>query len=253
MSDPAAAAGITIPYRIRFDECTPAGVVRTSSLLRYAQDIAWVHSERLGFGRAWYAERGLAWVVRSAELEVRGAAGLGETLTLSTAVTGQRKIWARRQTEAHAQDGAPVFRAWTDWVMTGRGGAPARVPAEFPAVFRVPPGGFDPVKVDLGETPDAAHGIDFVVRPQDLDPMGHVNNAAYLDYFEEAALAFGDDAADRLERVPRTLRIEYVRPAAPGARLRGTAWIVDAQLRYRLMDADGLELVRATLAQEPTR
>ena len=36
--------------------------------MRYAQDLAWQHSTDLGFGREWYAEHGLTWLVRAAEL-----------------------------------------------------------------------------------------------------------------------------------------------------------------------------------------
>lgn len=248
--DPALVGGITLPYRVRFDECTPAGVARTSSLLRYAQDVAWVHSERLGFDRRWYAERGLAWVVRSGELRVERAVDLGDTIAISTAVTGFRKVWARRRTEARAVDGSLVCWAHTDWVMTGPNGMPCRVPAEFPAAFGVPPGGFEPVKVELGWVPADAAVFAFVVRPQDLDPMGHVNNAAYLDYLEEAVLAADPAAVADLAALPRTVRIEYVLPAAPGAHLTGVAWPAGADWRYRLTDADGRELLRATVEQE---
>lgn len=243
----AFISGITLPYRVRFDECTPAGVARTSSLLRYAQDVAWVHSERLGFGRDWYAERGLAWVVRSAELRVEQAVPLGESIAVSTAVTGFRKVWARRRTEARAADGSLVCWAHTDWVMIGPAGTPCRVPAEFPAAFGVLPGGFEPVRVDLGPVPEDGAAFDFAVRPQDLDPMGHVNNAAYLDYLEEAVLAADPAAVAALASLPRTLRIEYVLPAAPGARLASVAWRSDTDWRYRLTDADGRELLRATV------
>ena len=46
-------------YRVRFDEAGPDGHLRTSGLMRYAQDVAWQHSAALGFGRDWYLERGL--------------------------------------------------------------------------------------------------------------------------------------------------------------------------------------------------
>jgi acyl-ACP thioesterase len=74
------ALGMTVPYRVRFDESSPAGTIRTSALLRYAQDVAWLHSERLGFDRAWYAERGLTWLVRSVELVVEGCIETGAAL-----------------------------------------------------------------------------------------------------------------------------------------------------------------------------
>jgi len=39
------------PYRVRFDEAAPDGRIRTSVLLRYAQDLAWYHSAYRGFTR----------------------------------------------------------------------------------------------------------------------------------------------------------------------------------------------------------
>src|SRR4029078_6036089 len=45
-------------YRVRFDEAGPDGRLRTSGLMRYAQDLAWLHSTALGFGREWDAEGG---------------------------------------------------------------------------------------------------------------------------------------------------------------------------------------------------
>ena len=64
-------------YRVRFDEAGPGGRLRTSGLMRYAQDVAWQHSTALGFGRDWYLERGLTWLVRSAELEVLAPIPMG--------------------------------------------------------------------------------------------------------------------------------------------------------------------------------
>ena len=40
-SDEGVAKGISVPYRARFDECGANGLVRSSALLRYAQDLAW--------------------------------------------------------------------------------------------------------------------------------------------------------------------------------------------------------------------
>jgi hypothetical protein len=43
--------GFVAGYRVRFDEAGPDGNLRTSGVLRYAQDVAWRHSEVLGFDR----------------------------------------------------------------------------------------------------------------------------------------------------------------------------------------------------------
>ena len=206
------AAGVTVAYRVRFDECGPDGVARTSTLLRYAQDVAWIHSERMGFDRDWYLERGLAWVVRAAELRIMCPIALGATLDITTAVTGFRRVWARRRTEARLADGTLALWMHTDWVMIGERGLPGRVPPEFPAAFTVPPGTFEPGRVPLAPTPPGVAVTRASVRPQDLDPMGHVNNAAYLDYLEEAMIGCGApgtasdlrDAPHGAARVPRT-------------------------------------------------
>ena len=68
------------PFRVRFDEAGPDGRLRTSVLLRYAQDVSWLHSTTRGFDRGWYAERGLTWLVRTAEVAVLAPIVVGEEL-----------------------------------------------------------------------------------------------------------------------------------------------------------------------------
>ena len=241
-------AGVTIPYRVRFDECGPDGVARSSTLLRYAQDVAWVHSERMGFDRAWYIERGLTWVVRAAELAILEPVLLGQTLDISTAVTGFRKVWARRRTEARLPGGTLALWGHTDWVMTDDRGLPARIPSEFPGAFSVPPGTFEPGRVPLPPTPSDAAIARTIVRPQDLDPMGHVNNAAYLDYLEEALIAAGAPAAGAVSTLPRSVRLEYVTPAAAAEELAGAVWPDESAGRpgwaWRLTGGGDRELAR---------
>jgi acyl-CoA thioesterase FadM len=249
--DPDIAKGVTVPYRARFDECGADGLVRSSTLLRYAQDLAWIHSERVGFPRQWYLERGLAWVVRAAELAILVALPLGETITMSTRISGVRRVWGRRRTEGRLDDGTLALWANTDWVMTDTvRGTPGRVPAEFDTAFDVPPGTFEPGRVQLPETPAGAHRFGARVRPQDLDPMRHVNNAAYLDYLEEALLDAGPEAAALTSALPRRIRLEYVAAATPGAGLEAATWPIDRGYAWRLSDGAGRELARAAVTAE---
>jgi acyl-CoA thioester hydrolase len=251
--DPAVRSPVpraTVPYRARFDECGPDGIVRTSALLRYVQDVAWIHSESLGFGREWYAERSLAWVVRAIELAVLAPPSLGQTIELTTSVTGFRRVWSRRRTEGHLADGTPALWCHTDWVMTDTvRGMPGRVPEEFPRVFAIAPVSFEPGRVPLPPAPRDAVALRTFVRPQDLDPMGHVNNAAYVDYLEEALAVAGEPAAAAISGTPRRVRIEYLAPASPGEALVAGTWPEDldgtAGWAWRLTGGDGRELARA--------
>ena len=233
------------PYRVRFDEAGPDGLLRTSVLLRYAQDVAWHHSASRGFDRAWYADRGLAWLVRAAEVAVIAPIAVGSEVVGTTQVVGWRRVWARRRTEF--RDAAGNLAAWTqiDWVLLDARGAPTRIPAVFEPVFGAAIASFGLARVPLGEPPADARLVQFTVRPQELDPMVHVNNAVYADWLEEAVIEAGDPSATRA--VPRLARLEYAAAADAGARLRADVWTTSEGWSYRLRDGAGQELLRARL------
>lgn len=227
----------TSTYRVRFDEAGPDGIARASAYLRYAQDLAWLHSERRGFGRPWYQERSLAWVVRAVDLTIQAALPTGAVLTATTEVIGGRRVMARRRCDLRAEaGGGPIATVLTDWVMTTTAGVPTRVPDAFPIAFGVPLDRFEPTRVDPGEPPPGTVPRALDVRLHELDPMGHVNNAVYLDWLDEAV-----DLVDpvAIRAVPRRYRLEYRAAAAPGASLVGQAWAAAGGWRYRLDDAAG--------------
>ena len=241
-------------YRVRFDEAGPDGRLRTSGFMRYAQDLAWQHSADLGFGRTWYAERGLTWLVRAAELVIHAAPEMGTTLTARTAIVGIRRVFARRRGEFLLADGTPAGWVHTDWVLIDQRGALTRIPAIFPAVF----GGTDdmgPVgRIPLPPTPPDAIHREFAVRPHELDPMDHANNAVYLDWLEESILAAADPAAALAVTtdLPRRYRMEYALAAEAGTALDGAAWPDDDGWSYRLMGAgEGPDRFRARIATGP--
>jgi len=233
--------------RIRFDECGADGWLRSSAALRYAQDVAWAHSESAGFDRGWYADRGLMWLVRCLELELRGTATSGATVGVSTEVTGWRRVWARRHSEIRGGDGMLLAVVTTDWVLLGPGGAPVRIPPDILAAFpgRLPD--FQPARVGLPGPPDDARIGSLVVRRHELDPMGHANHAVYADWVEEAVADADGEAA--VADVPRTMALEFVRSATVGVEVRSATWrMPDGAWACRLTDTDGAELLRARAA-----
>jgi acyl-ACP thioesterase len=242
-----APVRLEVPIRVRFDEAGPDGLLRSSGLLRYVQDVAWIHSEGAGFGRDWYGARGLMWLVRSVELDVLGAAEYGSSLMVTTEVLGFRRVWARRRSEIVVADGAArggsrIASVLIDWVLLGPNGAPARVPPEILGAFPVELPSFDPARVVLPASGDDAYRHAFSVARRDLDPMAHVNNSVYVDYLEEGVELAG--GADLLGHLPRRYRMEYVLPAEPGARLVGRVERAESGWTYRLEDEAGRQLFR---------
>ncbi len=111
-------------------------------------------------------------------------------------------------------------------------------------------------------TPKSAWRLAVRVRFHECDPLGHVNNAVYLNYLEQAAIdhatAVGWSQAV-LERevggvfVARRHEIDYLRPAMEGDRLEVITWaetmgMATAMRRYLIRgivndtneEADGL-------------
>jgi acyl-ACP thioesterase len=245
------ASRIEQPYRIRFDESGPGGKVPGSGLLRYAQDMAWVHSEQAGLGRDWYAEHQLTWLIRALQLDISDEVGHGSTLIVSTEVLGLRRAWAQRRSEfTDAASRRRVAGAVIDWMLLDGRGRPARIPADILNVFSVTArDAIKPIRVNLPPTPAAASELAFTARRSELDPMGHVNNAAYLDYVDEQQAHVGRVGA--LTHVPRRYRIEYVGAAEPASKLVGHGWEDGPAWCYRLADIAGRELVLARVETDP--
>jgi acyl-ACP thioesterase len=234
-------------YRVRFDEAGPDGRLRTSGLMRYAQDVAWQHSTALGFGRDWYLERGLTWLVRSAELEVLEPIPMGVDVVAETRVLGQKRVWARRRGEFRDDAGRRLAWVHTDWVMIDARGALTRIPGVFGDAFRIPEATGQISRVALPPSPSDAARRSFAVRPHELDPMDHVNNAVYLDWLEDAVLAAAGHASVELTAVPRRYSLEYAAAADAGMALSDAAWRDDGVWRYRLTGTDGADVFRAAI------
>jgi acyl-ACP thioesterase len=237
------------PYRVRFDETAPDGRIRTSVLLRYAQDLAWFHSSFHGFTREWYRERGLTWLARAATVTIDGELRVGDEIVGTTQVVGWRRVWARRRTDFVDGTGSTV--AWTnvDWVLLDERGAPTRVPKVFDGVFWAPDATFPLGRVPLDDPPPDAVRREIRVRPQELDPMDHVNNAVYADWVDEGILASAGEADVRA--LPRTMRLEYARAVDASATVAAETWRDDSGWSCRIRDASGADYLRARL--EPGR
>ena len=236
---------IVRPYRVRFEESTAGETIRAAIYLAWAADVAWQHSTLLGFGRDWYGERGLFWLVRAVELDVFAPVQTYAEVLVSTRVTGYRRISARRESDVRDPTGRLLARLEIDWVMTNERGVPTRVPVDFHRF--VVDGGttFEMHKVALPVAPQDAVERRFHVHRRDLDPLDHVNNSVYRDYFEEALEAAGQ--GQLLAATPRRYVLDFASSAERDEPLFGRAWPLAGGWAYRLTRTDGVEIFRARL------
>ena len=236
-------------YRVRFDEADANGWLRPSGLLRFAQDMAWRHSEEAGFDRRWYDERDMSWLVRNVQLDIRSLATYGDVLLVSTEVVGSRQVWVRRRSEMVrvASSDGPTERdllavVETDWVLLTIAGRPAKVPPEIARYF-APTRPFTRDRIVLPEATGAVARLSTRVRPLDVDPMRHMNNAAYVDMVDDALGRLPDGTG--IGR-PDCYRVGYTAPALPGTAIEIACWPVSERaVACRISDAEGHELTKA--------
>jgi acyl-CoA thioester hydrolase len=87
----------------------------------------------------------------------------------------------------------------------------------------------------------APHLVTLRVQPGDIDAYGHVNNAIYLSWFDQAAWSHSAALGAPLEHCLRLRRgmaaqrieVDYLRAARHGDEVQAATWIVSADQRLR--------------------
>jgi acyl-CoA thioester hydrolase len=104
--------------------------------------------------------------------------------------------------------------------------------------------------------PEFNYEIQFDVQFRDLDSMGHVNNAAYASYIEQARIQYlqdivGDELGE-LTAVIATLDMEFERPIEYGERVTvpvraGTLGTTSVPIEYEIRTENGCAATAETL------
>ena len=259
---PGAVAHVyTARVQVRHHELDAFGRVHAAVYLRYLAQAAVEASTAVGFDADWYAAAGTLWLVRRSTFEVGRPARAGERLEIRTWVEDFRRVRSHRRYEIRDPHAALCLTALTDWVYVAAAtGRPRRVPAQMEGAF-----GLDGARARerppwRAPAPPAAparavHRVGYA----ELDSLGHMNNAAYLDVCTQAALDALGDVGWSLDRVLasgavpelRAGDIEYLEAARYGDYLETLTWFAPVAGGLEAHQdvarvADGRPLVRAT-------
>jgi acyl-CoA thioester hydrolase len=75
--------------------------------------------------------------------------------------------------------------------------------------------------------------MELTARPEHIDELSHVNNAVWVQWIQQVAVAHWESAADVCHRdayfwVVVRHEIDYLRPAHEGERITARTWVGDA-------------------------
>jgi len=241
------------------------GELKMAALLGLLEQAAVEASTALGFDAEWYMREGRIWIIHRTRVERHVPVGGGDTVEVETQIADFRRVRSLRR-YCVRRGTTIVAQASTDWVYcdlaTGR---PTRIPESMQHVFSNGEGpALLPRPPALAASPaEPAQEMALTVAPSHLDHVIHVNNAVYLNFLEDAALAVFATHGWPLSRMLaaggalrlRCVDIEYLRDAQVDERLRVRSWLQDgnvagealstAGLLHSIADADGLDVVRA--------
>lgn len=252
-------------FRVRHYECDAYGHVNHANYLRYMQEAAMDASADAGYDLDCYTALRRQWWIRETEIDYLRTLIYGQTVIVKTWVNDFQRVRSRRAYELRdAETSEIVARAHSDWVyLNTETNRPATIPDEMIAAFspEASPDGRRPRDPfpEPPPPPPGAYTMRRAVEWRDLDPAGHVNNANYMAYCEDAgvhvAAAFGWTMARMMEAgfgiVARHYRLEYKQPALVGDTLEITTYIAEfgrtsAVRCYEITRAaDGTLLARA--------
>ncbi|MGB3737700.1 MAG: acyl-ACP thioesterase domain-containing protein [Ilumatobacter sp.] len=181
----------TLPMKVRLGDVDRNGRLRLDATARFLQDVATDDANDAELDRRY------GWLVRRTMIATSTSAGIGESIEVSTWCAAIGRAWAERRSQIVGARGA-LIDAVSLWVQidlaTGR---PARVADDFLTVYgeaangRSVSGRLSLSGPEVGVSGPMA--TPWSVRRTDLDPFGHVNNAATWSLVEEAArLDLGD-------------------------------------------------------------
>ena len=177
----SVAAPYTEVYTVYRHDCDMYRRMKPSAILRYTQQIATIHAEKLGLNDAYYDKANLAFLLAKQALEITRIPLADEQLTFTTYPEGSKRASYKRVTVITDQQGREVACLDSRWVLvdTQTRRIVRRTPEEMEVQW------LENVDRTLDLTIPTAENLQSAgLRRAEYslcDRNGHMNNTCYLD------------------------------------------------------------------------
>ena len=183
---------------VRFGSVDRSDRMSLWSIFNFFQEAALSHATDLGVGRDALARNRQGWILSRYSLVIARRPAYGETIEVSTWPRRWEKLFALRDYEIRDGEGAAVVRGRAGWLifdidkrkplrpgpvadlLPPNDGIDALLPAELSAGTSACPAGLNPAE-------GLSKKMERTTSYSDIDYNGHVNNARYIQWIQDAA------------------------------------------------------------------
>lgn len=254
-------------FRVRHYECDTYGHLNNVNYVRYMQETALDASAAVGWDTERYQGIGHQWLIRETSIEFLQALVWNDEVEVTSYVVNFRQVQSQRRYEfRRVSDNVLVAQADTIWVyLNSETGRPASIPESMVHDF-APDGLVDVERIAKFPKPSPQPEGVFHLRRRaewrDIDTVGHLNNAAYMAYCEDASTQVGRHIDWTMKRmvdegfalVIRRFRIQYLQAAILDDEIEISTWVSDVKRatairHYDLLRASDKERLARAYAQ----
>ncbi|MCL2211226.1 MAG: thioesterase [Treponema sp.] len=176
---------------LRFGAIDRSDKLTLDVVFQFFQEAAISHAENLGVGREDMAKAGQGWILSRITVFMKKRPKYGETVTIRSWPQGWEKLFAIRNYEIKDKDNVPVVSARSAWIIVD---IEKRRPLRPQAIMDNMPQNKELISL----TPEENGAVAVTQRDNlvkiterkalysDLDYNGHVNNARYVQWIEDA-------------------------------------------------------------------
>jgi acyl-ACP thioesterase len=174
-------------HKIGFFDIDHQFKLRIQSVARFFQEIAMVHSTKIGAGPEVLLEKGVIWFLHRLEIEFFRYPMLGEDIVITTWSRGFEGVKGFREYRIHDSQGE-IARGSSVWLFYDvKRKRISRVPAQISTRYVVEKEKYFDTEINDWETCgkiQLEQEMDISLRYSDFDVNGHVNNTIYLGFLE---------------------------------------------------------------------